>query len=95
MLRGTTMHTMAAVLGVFVNILLVVAILSIIVGLVWTIFPLKDRIYLTANIYRDYTPLGGRGTGLVILGCGFAGLILGFALDEAHIKLTRKFGARI
>jgi len=87
------MHTVVVILGVFVSIVLVVAILSIVVGLVWAIFPLKDKLYMgLVDIY--YTPLGGRTTGLSILGFGLGSLILGLLLDKAHVRLAKGFGAR-
>ena len=89
------MHTLIVVFEVAVNIVLVLAILSIIVGVVWVIFPLKDKMYAgSVFIYQYYTPLGGRTTGLVILGSGLTGLILGFILDRECVKLAERFGSR-
>ena len=90
------MHTAIAILGVVVNIILVLAIISVIVGVIWIVSPLKDKMYMgSVFTYRYYTPLGGRGTGAVIVGIGIIGLVLGFLLDEEHAKLARKFGSRI
>ena len=89
------MHTLVVVLQVIANIILVLALISIIVGVVWTISPLKDKMYMgSLYVYKYYTPLGGRGTGLSILGIGLAGLVAGFLLDEWHSKLRKKFGGR-
>lgn len=88
-------HTIVVIFGVIVNIVLVLALLSIIVGLVWVISPLKDKVYIgSVHIYRYSTPLGGRTTGLTILGFGFTGLILGLLLDKGYVRLTKGFGAR-
>ena len=90
------MHTMVAIFGVIANINMVLAVLTIIAGLVWVISPLRDKTYFGAtSIYEYYTPLGGRGTGLVILCSGFIGFALGLVLDRAHFKLAEKFGSRI
>jgi len=90
------MHTMISIFGIIANIILVLAVLSIIAGLVWVISPLKDKMYFgAAGIYEYYTPLGGRGTGVVILCSGFIGFALGLALDRVHFKLSAKFGSRI
>ncbi len=86
-------HTAVAILGVVADIILALALMSIVVGLVWVAFPLKDIIYSMGTEYV-YTPLGGRTTGLMILSFGFVGLILGLLLDRSHAGLTRKFGAR-
>jgi hypothetical protein len=95
MTRGGGMHTAVVLFGVIVDIVLVLAILSIIVGVVWIISPLKDKMYMgTVYTYRYYTPLGGRETGLFILGLGVTGLILGFLLDKEHVRLTKRFGSR-
>ncbi len=89
------MHTIVAVFGFIIKIVLVLSILSIIVGLVWVISPLKDKVYTgSVHIYQYYMPLGGRTTGLAMLGIGVIGLILGLMLDEYHTKLTKEFGAR-
>ena len=89
------MHTAVVVLGVIVNVILVLALLSIAVGLVWVASPLKDKAYMGSTyVYQYYTPLGGRGTGLVILGLGLTGLTLGFLLDKWHARLIKDFGAR-
>jgi hypothetical protein len=89
------MHTVVVVFGVIVNIVLVLALLSIVIGLVWVISPLRDKVYMgSVYIYRYYTPLGGRTTGLSILVSGFIGLIVGFLLDKWHVRLIKGFGAR-
>ena len=89
------MHTAIVILGVVVNIVLVLALLSIVVGLVWVVSPLKDKIYMgSVYIYQYSTPLGGRTTGLSILCFGFAGLILGLLLDRGYARLRKGFGAR-
>ena len=89
------MHTAVVILGVVVNVVLVLGLLSIAVGLVWVISPLKDKVYMgSVFIYNYYTPLGGRGTGLVILGLGLTSLALGFLLDKWHARLIKDFGAR-
>ncbi len=88
------MHTMVVMFGVVANIILIISLLSIIVGAVWTIFPLKNRIYITETLYRDTTPMGGRITGIIMLASGIIGMILGFTLDEYQDKLMRRFGAR-
>ena len=84
------MHTLVTVFGVVVSIVLITAIISMIVGLIWVIYPLKNRLYMD----RYTTPLGGRETGAVILGAGLAGLILGLALDRVQAKMARQFGSR-
>jgi len=90
------MHTLTAIFGVIAEIILILAVLSIIVGVVWIISPLKDKMYMgSLDIYQYYTPMGGRLTGLIILGSGVAGLILGLLLDEVHIRIAKRFGARI
>jgi hypothetical protein len=89
------MHTVVVILGVIVNVVLVLALLSIAVGLVWVISPLKDKIYMgSVYTYQYYTPLGGRATGLVILALGLTSLILGLLLDRWHARLIKDFGAR-
>lgn len=89
------MHTVVVIFGVIVSIVLVVALLSIIVGLIWAVFPLKDKVYMgSVYIYQYYTPLGGRSTGLSILALGLGGLIVGLLLDKAHVGLAKRFGAR-
>lgn len=89
-------HTTVVIFGVIVNLILVLALLSVVVGLVWVISPLKDKMYIgSVYVYRYYAPLGGRITGLCILGSGLAGLILGFVLDRVHLGLAERFGARI
>ncbi len=89
------MHTVAVIFGIIANILMALAVLCIIVGLVWIAFPLKNRVYTgVGDMYRYSTPMGGRGTGLMIFGSGVIGLTLGFLLDKAQIRLIRKFGAR-
>ena len=87
------MHTIVAILGVIVNVVLVLALLSIVVGLVWVVFPLKDKVFVGSYVY-EHTPLGGRTTGLSILGFGLICLILGFLLDKAQVSLSKEFGAR-
>ena len=90
------MHTIVAIFGVIANIIMVLAVLTIIAGMVWVISPLKDKIYFGASsIYEYYTPLGGRGTGLVILCSGLIGFALGLVLDRVHFKLAAKFGSRV
>lgn len=84
------MHTLVTVFGVVVSIVLITAIISMIVGLIWVIYPLKNRLYMD----RYTTPLGGRETGAIILGAGLAGLILGLALDRVQTKMARQFGSR-
>lgn len=93
--EGNVMHSLVVIFGVIVNIVLVLALLSIVVGLVWVVSPLKDKVYMgSVYIYRYCTPLGGRTTGLTILGFGFTGLILALLLDRGHVRLTKGFGAR-
>ncbi|MDQ1316877.1 MAG: hypothetical protein QG588_526 [Candidatus Poribacteria bacterium] len=90
------MNTLVAILGVIVNIIFALAIIAIIVGLVWVIFPLKDKHYFgSVDVFQYYYPLGGRMTGLSILGVGIFFMILGLYLDKVHFKLSRKFGSRI
>ena len=89
------MHTAVAILGVVVYIVFAVALLSVLVGLIWTIFPLEDKAYIGQVLIYSNTPLGGRVTGLFILGFGVISLLLGFFLDEWHDKLAKNFGARI
>jgi len=98
-MRGMTgsdvMHTVAVILGVIANIFFALAIISIVVGLVWVMFPLKDKHYLgSVEVYQYYYPLGGRMTGLCILAIGIASLALGFLLDRVHFRLISKFGSR-
>jgi len=92
------MHTAVVMFGVIVYIIFALALISIITGAVWIAFPLKDKVYVGSiglmEIYREYTPLGGRVTGIYISGLGIIGLALGFILDEIHTRLIRKFGAR-
>ncbi len=89
------MNTLVAILGVVVNIIFALAIISIIVGLVWIMFPLKDKHYLgSVDVYVYYNPLGGRMTGLIILCVGIISLILGIYLDRVQFRLSRKFGSR-
>ena len=88
------MHTMVVILGVIVYTILALGLICIIVGVVWTISPLEDKAYIGSMLIYLSNPLGGRTTGLVILGVGVISLILGFLLDEEHNKLIRKFGAR-
>ena len=89
------MHSVVTVFGVIINIVLVLALVSMMVGLVWIVSPLKDKEYMgSVYIYRYHTPLGGRATGLGILGLGVGGLILGLLLDEWQVRLARRFGAR-
>ena len=75
-------HTMVVMFGVFANIIMILSLLSIIVGAVWAIFPLKNRVYITETLYRDTTPMGGRLTGIIMLVIGIIGMTLGFLLDE-------------
>lgn len=90
------MHTLAVILGVIANIFFALAIISIVVGLVWVMFPLKDKHYLgSVDVFRYYYPLGGRLTGVCILGIGIVSLILGFLIERVHFRLMSKFGARI
>lgn len=90
------MHTIIVIFGVTVEVFLALALVSVIVGLVWIAFPLKNEIYTsTGQLYWYSTPLGGRETGLIILGSGLIGLTIGFLLDKTHVRLTKKFGARI
>ena len=90
------MHSAVVALGIVAYTLLALAVLSIVVGIVWTAFPLKNKIYTgIGEMYRYSTPMGGRKTGLIILGSGLAGLILGLFLDRTHTRLARKYGARI
>jgi hypothetical protein len=90
------MHTAIVIFGVVANIILVLGLISMIVGVIWIVSPLKDKVYMgSVFIYRYYNPLGGRGTGVVILGIGLVCLGLGYLLDEEHAKLARKFGSRI
>ncbi len=90
------MHTIISIFGIVANIILVLAVLSIIAGLVWVISPLKDKMYFgAAGIYEYYTPLGGRLTGVMILCSGVIGFALGLVLDRVHFKLAEKFGSRI
>jgi hypothetical protein len=90
------MNTLVVILGVIVNIIFALAIIAIIVGLVWVMFPLKDKHYLgSLDVYREYYPLGGRMTGLSILGVGIFFMFLGLYLDRVQFKLSRKFGSRI
>jgi len=89
------MHTAIVIFGVIANIILALAVVAIIVGLVWIISPLRDRIYIDVRyLYYESTPMGGRETGLVILGFGFACLASGLLMDEGHSRLIRKYGAR-
>jgi hypothetical protein len=89
------MNTLVVILGVIVNIIFALAIIAIVVGLVWAIFPLKDKHYLgSLEVYQEYYPLGGHLTGLSILGIGILFMVLGFYLDRLHSNLSRKFGAR-
>ena len=88
------MHTAVAILGVIVYIIFAIALLSVLVGLVWTIFPLEDRAYIGQMLIYSNTPLGGRITGLFILGFGLISLLLGFLLDGWQAKLAKNFGAR-
>ncbi len=85
------MHTLVTIFGVVVSIILVTAIVSMIVGVIWVIYPLKNRL----NMDRYTTPLGGRETGVIILGAGLAGLILGYFLDRIQSKMARRFGSRV
>lgn len=87
------MHTLVVMFGVVVNIILITAVLSIVVGMVWVISPLKDKEVYMGSVFV-YTPLGGRITGLIILGSGVAGLVLGFLLDRVQFKLVQRYGAR-
>jgi len=90
------MNTLVVILGVIVNIIFALAIIAIIVGLVWIMFPLKDKHYLgSLDVYREYYPLGGRMTGFSILGVGIFFMALGLYLDKVQFKLSRKFGSRI
>lgn len=96
MTKGNTMNTLVAILGVIVNIIFALAIISIIVGLVWVIFPLKDKHYFgSVDVFQYYYPLGGRMTGFIILGAGIILFTIGLFLDKIHFRLSRKFGARI
>lgn len=88
------MHTLVAIFGVTAIVILAIGLLSIIAGIVWVIFPLTDKIYITENIYIYSAPLGGRRTGLFILGTGIASLTVGFLLDKEYDRLSRKFGSR-
>jgi len=89
------MHTVAVILGVIVNIFFALAIISIVVGLVWVMFPLKDKHYLgSVDVYRYYYPLGGRMTGLCILCVGIISMALGLLLDRVHSRMISKFGYR-
>ena len=90
------MHTIISIFGIVANIILVLAVLTVIAGLVWVISPLKDKTYFgAAGIYEYYTPLGGRLTGVVILCSGVIGFALGMVLDRVHFRLAAKFGSRI
>jgi len=90
------MNTLVVILGVIVNFIFALAIISIVIGLVWVIFPLKDKHYMgSVEVYKYYYPLGGHLTGLAILGLGVVCLILGLFLDRIHFRLSRKFGSRI
>ncbi len=84
------MHTLVTVFGVVVSIILVTAIVSMIVGVIWVVYPLKNRLYMD----KYTTPLGGRETGVIILVTGLAGLIIGFALDRIQSKMAKQFGSR-
>ncbi len=89
------MHTMFVILGVIANIILVLAIIAMVAGMIWTMFPPKDKHYLgSVDVYVYYYPLGGRLTGLSILGVGIISLILGLLLDKEHCRLMARFGAR-
>ena len=89
------MHTLAVIFGIVANILMALAVLCIIVGLVWTAFPLKNKVYTGVGQMERYSmPMGGRETGLIILGTGIIGLTMGFLLDRAQVRLIKKFGAR-
>ena len=85
------MHTLVTIFGVVVSIILVTAIVSMIVGVIWIIYPLKNRL----DMDRYTTPLGGRETGAIILVAGIAGLIIGFALDRIQSRLAKQYGSRI
>ena len=89
------MHTVVVIFGVIVNTVLVLALPSIIVGMVWIVSALKYKVYMgSVYIYRYHTLLVGRTTGFGILGFGFTGLIPGLLLDEGHVRLTKRFGTR-
>lgn len=88
------MHAVFAILEAIANIISVLAIIAIVVGLVWIMFPPKDKHYLgSVGVYVYYNPLGGHLTGLCILGVGIISLILGLLLDRVHSKLIIKYGA--
>lgn len=89
------MHTIIVVLGVFADILMAIAILSVIVGLVWIAYPLKNNVYADGILYKTLTPMGGRETGVIILASGVLGLVLGYSLDKVHLRYRKRFGARI
>lgn len=88
------MHTLVVIYGVIVTILLVLALITMIAGIVWAIFPLKEKISI-GDIYWYIEPMGGRQTGFIMFALGIAGFALGLLLDKEHDKLSRKYGARI
>jgi hypothetical protein len=88
------MHTVIAIFGVVVYIIFAIALLSTLVGLVWVIFPLEDKAYIGQMLIYQNTPMGGRTTGLCILGFGLISLLLGFLLDGWHVKLAKNYGSR-
>jgi hypothetical protein len=90
------MHTLVTIFGVIANIIMALAVLSIIIGLVWCIYPLKDKMYMgSVDVYVYYNPMGGRITGLWILGFGIVGFAVGYSCDRISTALSRKFGSRI